>query len=65
MTTRTNTNWGITLVLLIALLLAGGLFWASALVQKNAPEGGRRGRRAYLGAVLPGQEALSSPFVPA
>ena len=56
---KSQTIWGITLLLLIAVLLCGGLFWASSLVQKTTLEGGGRGRRAYLDAV-PSQAALPS-----
>ena len=56
---KSQTIWGITLLLLIAVLLCGGLFWASSLVQKTTPEGGGRGRRAHPDAV-PSQAALPS-----
>jgi hypothetical protein len=57
---ESQTIWGVTLLLLIAMLLCGGLFLASAFVQKTAPEGGGRGRRAHLDAVLPDHAALPS-----
>lgn len=57
---KSQTIWGITLLLLITVLVGGGLFWASELVQNTAPEGGGRGRRAHLDAVLPSQADLPS-----
>ena len=51
---KSQTIWGVSLLLLIAVLLAGGLFWASVLVERTAPERGGRGRRAHLDAILPG-----------
>lgn len=45
---RARTTWGLALLLGIALLLGGGLWWASSMVQQTAPERGGRGRRAHL-----------------
>jgi hypothetical protein len=56
---KSQAIWGIILLLLIAVLLGGGLFCASALIQRRVPEGGGRGRRAHLNAVFPSQAAWS------
>jgi hypothetical protein len=45
---RSQTLFGLGLLLAVSLLLAGGLWWASGLVQATTPEGGGRGRRAHL-----------------
>ena len=57
---RAQRAWGLVLLLGIATFLGGGLWWATSMVQKTVPEGGGRGRRAHLDAVLPSQAALSS-----
>jgi len=57
---RAQTTWGLVLLLGTAVFLVGGLWWASILVQKTAPEGGGRGRRVHLDTVVPSQAAL--PF---
>jgi hypothetical protein len=57
---KSETIWGISLLLLLAAVLGGGVFWASGLVQKAGSEGGGRGRRARLDAVLPSQATLPS-----
>lgn len=45
---RAQTTWGLVLLLGIAIFLIGGLWGASIMVQKTAPEGGGRGRGAQL-----------------
>jgi hypothetical protein len=50
---RARTAWGSALLLGMAALLAGGLFWVSSMVQHTTPDGGGRGRRAHLDEVPP------------
>ncbi len=45
---KAQTMWGIGFLLLVAVVLGGVLVWASALVERTAPDGRGRGRRAQL-----------------
>lgn len=57
---KTQTMWGVSLLLGATLLLGGGLFWASTAVHGAVPEGRGRGRRAHLHATPSSREALAS-----
>ncbi|NMB77275.1 MAG: DUF4405 domain-containing protein [Myxococcales bacterium] len=57
---RAQTTWGLVLLLGIALFLIGGLWWASIMVQKTAPEERGRGRRANLENMASGEPATTA-----
>lgn len=50
-----QTAWGVSLLVVIAVLIGGGLFWATAFVQKTAPQWEGRGRRVSVDTILPNE----------
>jgi len=57
---RSQTMWGLALLLGVALILGGGLWWASTAIQATAPGGVGRGRRVHFESASPHQAALAS-----
>lgn len=57
---KSQTIWGLCVLVLLAVLLGGGLLCASALVQKTEHERGRRSRRTNLQRHAP--EGNGSPL---